>query len=214
VTVRGTFVAKEGERMRGVVLVVTMGFAIGASAVCCSSSTEATSSTPADAAVETTAADATVGADGGANAPLACEPDKVDDFAAIESVFTNEVAPAPAGGKIAEGRYVMTKQTLYFGGDASLPSNPPPDKYRHTTEIAGDEIRRTAVTEQNGVAGPAFYSVGTVAAEGNKMTTEVRCSSFEDFVGRTQSSDYTATPTTLSMYTYSTYTLVAELTKQ
>jgi hypothetical protein len=147
-----------------------------------------------------------------AGAAFACAPGDLTGARTISPVFKSGDAPAPAGGVLTPGRYLLTSMTFYFGTAGIPPSTS--TTYRSVLEISGDEQRSTVEVADPKTGDRVDYTIGSVSVAGTTKTTTFRCASGTGVVGNTNREPFTATPSQITTFTpSSTYTLVQELSR-
>ena len=109
----------------------------------------------------------------------------------ITPTCTSAPLPAGTGGTITPGTYVLTAQT-YYGTPASCPT----EAVAVTLVLSGSCIQQ--VDELGGLT---LTSSVTIAVQGNQMMSTLTCASVSGFSPDTPTKTFTATSTTLTLFT-------------
>jgi hypothetical protein len=157
-----------------------------------------------DAAAESGATGAVDASDGAVDAgnadaaPFPCQPGDLSGAGDVTPTYVTGNAPSPAGGTLANGRYALSSATFYQG-DAAAPDAAPQAGGGRTIEIA-DGVERTTFKVISDGGTSTAYSLGTISVSGTTKNVTYQCATDPRAVGYTQSTKFSATPTTITTF--------------
>jgi hypothetical protein len=131
------------------------------------------------------------GGDPPPNDPGACNTLTNDGQALVETQSAS-APPAPTGGTIADGHYVLTGYTLYTGAGGT--TGPLTHTLRCTVTISNSGT--TLVVVMSGDGNPDEHTVWTQKTNGTALTHAQSCPN----TGQIDPATYTATPSELTWY--------------
>jgi len=140
----------------------------------------------------------------GANVPAGQACNAIPNVGAqVTPTCTTGTVPTGTGGVIADGTYVLTEQTYYNTGCPTAPIS-------ETFIIAGDCFQGVFDLFEPGSIAPAVTGTAAtrVTVQGNTIMLTLTCSEtgFQTTMQDTPTKTYTATDTTLTMFTVNTGT--------